>query len=125
MRFTQEPVIKSFIDYFTKKRAEAKSKTEKDRYKLIINSLYGKMIESGANRMDCKFVPSKKAALLRNTDPRTQAHMIFGEDLSMAFMRKSVVKLNQNWAVGFSILELSKLHMQKNVLRKDQARIRQ
>lgn len=113
LKFTQEPFIKNFIDLFTKKRAEATSKTEKDRYKLIINSLYGKMIENGANRMDCKFVSSKKAALLRNTDPRTQAHMIFDPRLSMAFMKKAEVNLNQSWAVGFSILELSKLHMQR------------
>lgn len=113
MRFRQSPFIKDFIDMCTKKRAEAKTKTEKDFYKLLANSLYGKMIESGDNRMDCRFVSSKQASLLRNTDPRTQAHMIFGEDLSMAFMNKAVVNLNQSWAVGFTILELSKLHMQE------------
>ena len=113
LKFTQEDFVRSHIDFFTRKRAQAKTKMEKDMYKLIINSLYGKFIENSSNRMDCRFVSSRKAALLRNTDPRTQSHMILAESLSIAFMKRSTVKLNQSWAVGFAILELSKLHMQQ------------
>ena len=113
IKFTQSKFLKPYIDRCTTKRAAAKTKTAKDLQKLLANSLYGKLIESGANRMDCRFVTGKKSAILRNTDPRTQSHLIFSEDLSVAMMRKKHVRLNQSWAVGFTVLELSKYHMQR------------
>ena len=113
IKFHQSKFLKPYIDSCTAKRAAAKTKTGKDLQKLLANSLYGKLIESGSNRMDCRFVTSKKAAILRNTDPRTQAHLIFHENLSVALMKKKYVKLNQSWAVGFTVLELSKYHMQR------------
>lgn len=113
IKFTQKRFLKPFIDRCTKKRAEALTKTEKDLQKLIANSLFGKMIENGTSRMDVRFVTNRKNALIRNTDPRTHSFKIFDEDLSAAFMRKKVINLNQNWAVGFAILELSKYYMQK------------
>lgn len=70
------------------------------------------MIESGSNRMDCKFVQTREQALIRNTDPRMKKHLILSEDLSIVFMNKKCVQLNQSWAVGFSILEISKYIMQ-------------
>ena len=111
--FTQKTVFRPYIDACTQKRAASKTKAAKDMYKLLCNSLFGKMIENGTNRMDCRFVTSRDAALMRNTDPRLQGHMIFHENLSMAFLRKKTVQLNQNWAIGFTVLELSKLHMQR------------
>ena len=113
IKFTQKKFLKPYIDSCTAKRAAAKTKTAKDLQKLLANSLYGKLIESGSNRMDCRFVTGKRAAILRNTDPRTQTNLIFHENLSVALMKKKSVRLNQSWAVGFTVLELSKYHMQK------------
>lgn len=113
IKFQQRKFLKPYIDQCTAKRAAAKTKTGKDLQKLLANSLYGKLIESGANRMDVRFVTGKKSAILRNTDPRTQSHLIFHENLSVALMKKRTVRLNQSWAVGFTVLELSKYHMQQ------------
>ena len=44
MWFRQEPVLKDFCDKVQKWRAEAKTQFEKDYYKLILNSLYGRML---------------------------------------------------------------------------------
>ena len=112
VKFTQECFLRPYIDMCTKKRAEAVTKTKNTMMKLLSNSLYGKMIESGSNRMDCKFVRDQKSALKRNTDPRLKANLIFSENLSVAFLQKKNVKLNQSWAVGFAILEISKYIMQ-------------
>lgn len=70
------------------------------------------MIESGSNRFDCKFVHDYDSAVKRNSDPRHRGCMIFSDSLSIAFQAKNTLKLNQSWAVGFSILELSKYVMQ-------------
>lgn len=113
IKFRQAKFLKPYIDQCTQKRAQAKTKTGKDLQKLLANSLYGKLIESGANRMDCRFVTGKKSAIMRNTDPRTQSHLIFHENLSVALLQKKHVRLNQSWAAGFTVLELSKYHMQR------------
>ncbi len=70
------------------------------------------MIESGANRAKCHFVTSHQAALMKNTNPMMQAHVIVSENLSIAFQKPWEIKMFQCWAVGFSILEISKFIMQ-------------
>ena len=62
--------------------------------------------------MDVRFVQDRDAALRRNTDPRLKSSMILSENLTLAFMSKKEVRVNQSWAVGFTILELSKFIMQ-------------
>jgi hypothetical protein len=40
--FSEEPWMKDYIDFNTKKRAAAKNKFEQDFFKLLNNSVYGK-----------------------------------------------------------------------------------
>lgn len=110
--FRQTSFLKPYIDMCTKKRAEAKTKTVKNMMKLLCNSLYGKFIESGANRFDCKFVNTEEKAMRYHTDPRFRGLKIISETLSLCFQAQSELRLNQSWAIGFSILELSKYIMQ-------------
>ena len=111
--FDQSDYIKPYIDICARKRAEAPTKAMSDLYKTLSNSLFGKLIESPFNRMDVKFISSQPQALKNNTDPRVKKHLIFNENLSLSFMSKHEIKLNQSWAVGFSVLELSKWLLQK------------
>jgi len=69
------------------------------------------MIEDGSKRMDCQFCYSHDTCLRWQSNPRFKSAIICSENLSIAFLKKKNLRLNQNWAVGFSILELSKLHM--------------
>lgn len=70
------------------------------------------MIEGIEKRMDCKFNRSELQALRNFADPLFKSVVICGDELSASFHRKKEVRMNQNWAVGFSILELSKYIMQ-------------
>ena len=70
------------------------------------------MIENGSNRMTCMFVRDRATAVRRNTDPRMKGQLIFSDNLSVSFHTKKTVKLEQSWAVGFAILEISKFIMQ-------------
>ena len=110
--FRQERVLKDHVDMCTKNRASAPTTSLKNFWKLLNNSLYGKMIESGANKMDVKINYCRKQAIKRNTDPRYKGHKIIGENLSISFLRRKKNRLNSLWAVGFSILEISKYIMQ-------------
>lgn len=80
--------------------------------KLLCNSLYGKMIEGVAKRMDCKFNYGEENALKRFSDPLFKGFTVCGENFTVSFHQKRVVKMTQLWAVGFGILELSKYVMQ-------------
>ena len=44
--FKQGPIMKSYVDFNSEKRAQATSKFDTDFYKLLSNSLYRKTIEN-------------------------------------------------------------------------------
>ena len=44
--FKQRPIMKSYVDFNSEKRAQAANKFDTDFYKLLSNSLYGKTIEN-------------------------------------------------------------------------------
>lgn len=112
--FHQESFIKGYIDYCTQKRKEAKTETERTYWKLIVNSLYGKLIEGTSKRMDCHFSRTRTQAMKRASSPYFKGAKSFSEHLTVSFSRKKTIQLNkQQWAIGFSILEISKLVMQR------------
>lgn len=78
-----------------------------------MQAFYGKSIENPEGRMDCRFVMSETQADRRLRDPSMKSMVICSEDLVMTMHSKKEVHLDQSWAVGFSILELSKLWMQQ------------
>ena len=112
MTFSQAPFIKPYIERCTRRRAQAKTKTASNLAKILSNSLFGKFIENGLNRMDVAFIRNRGKALRYNTNPRLKGSMIVNESFSVAFLRKASIELNQCWAVGFSILDISKYMMQ-------------
>lgn len=113
VKFHQEPFIRPYIHMCMTKRAGAKTKSEGDLMKLLSNSLYGKLIEGVANRMDCRFNYTGESFTQHVTDPLYKGFLLCGDDFSVTFHKKRELKLKQSWAVGFSVLELSKLAMQR------------
>ncbi len=61
--------------------------------------------------MDAFFNRDREAALRRSSSPLYKGSLICDDDLTISFQGKRVVQMRQCWAVGFSILELSKWHM--------------
>lgn len=110
--FEQRDFIRPYIEMCTKKRKSAPTESLKNMYKLLCNALYGKMIEGVFGRMDVKFNTTRAQAMYHSSSPLYKGTVICDEDFTMTFMKKKKVKMNQSWAVGFSILELSKLRMQ-------------
>jgi hypothetical protein len=61
--------------------------------------------------MVCHFVDNETRGRRRFSDPSLKAATICSEDLVVTFHQKTEIELGQSWAVGYSILELSKLVM--------------
>lgn len=109
----QTRFIKPYMDICTAKRKGAASKAMSNVYKLLANSVYGKLIESSSKRMDCKFARSGELAQKHASSPLFKGFNICSEDVTISFHKKKSISVKQPSLVGFAVLEISKLIMQR------------
>ena len=109
--FQQRPWLKSYIDFNTEKRKHAANDFEKDFYKLMNNSVFGKTMENLRKRVNVKLVNDKTKLSKLIASPSFDTFRIFSEDLAAVNMKKTKLYLNRPIYVGFSILDLSKVLM--------------
>ena len=95
----------------TKLRKEAKSEFEKDFFKLMNNSVFGKIMENVRKHRDIKLVATeeKRSKLVSEPNYHTTKH--FSESLLVIEMKKTKVKMNKPVYLGMSILDISKALM--------------
>ena len=111
LEFDQSPWLKSYIDFNTKKRANAKNSFEKDFFKLMNNSVFGKTMENLRKRQDIKLVTDEENLLRWASKPSFISCKIFNEDLVAIHKTKTTLTLNRPAYVGMCILDLSKTLM--------------
>lgn len=106
--FSQSPFLRDYVKMMSERRKNATTDFERTIIKLLVNSIYGKLIEGVRKYMDVKFVTSERLLNRYLTDPCYSSHRILGETCCVFFRRKKIVLLDKLYAAGFSILELSK-----------------
>jgi len=111
LSFTQSPWLKSWIDLCTEQRMAARTEFEADLAKLQANATFGKTIEQKRNRVNIRLIADRNKFLKAVGKPSFRKCEIINEDLVMVRGARQKVKLDKPVAVGFSILELSKLTM--------------
>ena len=109
--FEEKDFMKSYIDLNTDMRTKGTTDFEKDFYKLMNNSVFGKTMENVRNRVNVKLVTNKKALNKLVKKANYKRVNEFHENLVAVHMEKATVKLNKPIYLGMSILDLSKTLM--------------
>ena len=97
----------------TELRKLAKNDFEKDLFKLMNNSVFGKTMENMRKHRDIKLVTTDKKINKLVSKPNYHTINLISEDLSIIEMKKTKVKMNKPIYLGLSILEISKILMYK------------
>lgn len=103
--------MKEWIDKNTALRTNAKSEFERDLFKLMNNSNFGKTMEDVFKHTQIDFVQNRDEAIKLASKVTFDGFHSFSEDLHAVRRRALTVNLNKPIAVGACILDLSKLHM--------------
>ena len=111
LEFDQSPWLKKYIDFNTQKRANAKNAFEKDFFKLMNNSIFGKTMENIRRRVDVRLVTDENKLLKMASKPTYVSSKIFNENLVAIHKIKETLTLNRPAYIGMCILDLSKTLM--------------
>ena len=108
IKFYQEAWLKPYIDMNTKLRTEAKNDFEKDFFKLMNNSVFGKTMENVRNHRDIKIVTTNKQRNKYASEPNYHTTKRISKNLLIMEMKKTEVKMNKPIYLGQAILDISK-----------------
>ena len=111
LEFNQSAWLKQYIDFNTQKRTNAKNAFEKDFFKLMNNSVFGKTMENIRKRVDVRLVTDEKKLVKMAAKPTYVSSKIFNKNLVAVHKIKETLTLNRPAYVGMCILDLSKILM--------------
>ena len=111
IEFDQSPRLKTYIDFNTQLRTAATNDFEKDFFKLMNNSVFGKMMENIRKHRNIKLVTTEEKYLCTVMKPNFKSGVLFGENLMGCEMGKIKVVMNKPVYLGQVILDLSKIVM--------------
>ena len=111
LKFKQSDWMKKYIHFNTEKRKNATNDFEKDFFKLMINSVFGKTMENLRKRIHVRLVNNEIDVLKYTNKPTYVIYKLFDKDFAAIHETKSVLVLNKPIYIGFTALELSKWMM--------------
>src|SRR5260221_4048177 len=108
LEFDQKSWIKKYIDFNTKMRQLAKNDFEKNFFKLMNNSFFGKTMENKRKRVNVKLINDRELLIKYLSKPTFINCKIFNEQLVAVHCIRETIKLDKPIYVGFCILDISK-----------------
>ena len=109
--FNQSSWMEPYIKKNTELRKTAANSFEKDFFKLMNNSVFGKTIENIRKRQNIILIDNREKALKLSSRPNFNRATIFDRNLIAIHMKKTEVYFNKPVYVGQAILDLSKTLM--------------
>ena len=109
--FNQSPWMEPYIRKNTELRKTAANSFEKDFFKLMNNSVFGKTIENIRKRQNIILIDNRAKAVKLSSRPNFNRATIFDRNLIAIHMKKTEVFFNKPVYVGQAILDLSKTLM--------------
>ena len=111
IEFDQSPWLKTYIDFNTQLRTAATNDFEKDFFKLMNNSVFGKTMENIRKHRNIGLVTTEEKYLRTVMKPSFKSGVLFCENLMGCEMGKIKVVMNKLVYLGQAILHLSKIVM--------------
>ena len=111
IEFDQSPWLKTYIDFNTQLRMAATNDFEKDFFKLMNNSVFGKMVENIRKHRNIQLVTTEEKYLCTVMKPNFKSGVLFGKNLMGREMGKIKVVMNRLVYLGQVVLDLSKIVM--------------
>ena len=111
IEFDQSPWLKTYIDFNTQLRTAATNDFEKDFFKLMNNSVFGKTMENIRKHRNIKLATTEEKYLQTVMHPNFKSGVLFGETLMGCEMGNIKVVMNKKVYLGQVILYLSKIVM--------------
>ena len=111
LQFNESPWLVDYINLNMKKRSVTKSNFEKDYFKLMNSSVFGKTMENLRKRINVKLTKDEDVFTKYAAKANFISGKLFNENLFAINRIKEQLVLNRPIYVGMTILELSKLFM--------------
>ena len=111
--FKQSRWLEKFISFNTQKRNRAKNDFEKYFFEIFVNAAFGKFLETVRNRFELELFKKDdiKKIIKRQSKLTFKCIHKSYENYDSYTFKKNEVDMDKAVYVGFTILELSKLHM--------------
>ena len=109
--FNQSSWMEPYIRKNTELRKTAANSFEKDFFKLMNNSVFGKTIENIRKRQNVFLIDNREKAAKLTSRPNFERATIFDKKLLAIHLKKTEIYFNKPVYVGQAILDLSKLLM--------------
>ena len=111
--FEESNWLAKYINFNTEQRTKSDNIFEKDLWKLMNNSFYGKTLENIRGRSEVKLITSKEEAKKYISKPKFKDSIIFNENFIAIVNNVTSVKFDKPIYLGMAILDYSKLLMYK------------
>uniref|UniRef100_A0A1I7X6A5 DNA-directed DNA polymerase n=1 Tax=Heterorhabditis bacteriophora TaxID=37862 RepID=A0A1I7X6A5_HETBA len=109
--FKESNWLAPYIELNTNLRKKAKNDFEKDFFKLMNNSVFGKTMENVRERVDVRLITDKDKIVKLASKHNFKRTIMYNKDLVAVEMEKTNIVLDKPIYVGFAILDLSKYLM--------------